>query len=57
VLRVWRTFSLFKLQKVRYATKACIATVILATPAFLESTGDWFREWRMEWALITVGLE
>ncbi|KAI8887178.1 hypothetical protein K501DRAFT_242906 [Backusella circina FSU 941] len=54
VLRVWRTFSLFKLQKVRYATKACVATVILATPAFLKSTGDWFREWRMEWALITL---
>jgi hypothetical protein len=54
VLRVWQTFSLFKLQKVRYATKATVAVILLATPAFLDSTGDWFREWRMEWALITV---
>lgn len=54
VLKVWRTFSLFKLQKMRYATKATIAVIILATPAFLQSTGGWFREWRMEWALITV---
>ena len=54
VLRVWRTFSLFKLQKMRYATKATIAVIILAIPAFIQSTGEWFRIWRMEWALITV---
>lgn len=54
VLKIWRTFSLFKLQKVRYATKATIAVILLAIPAFLQATGDWFREWRMEWALITV---
>jgi hypothetical protein len=54
VLRIWQTFSLFKLQKMRYATKATVAVILLATPAFLDSTGDWFREWRMEWALITV---
>lgn len=54
VLKVWRTFSLFKLQKMRYATKATVAVIILAIPAFLQSTGLWFRNWRMEWALITV---
>lgn len=54
ILRVWRTFSLFKLQKMRYATKATVAVILLAIPAFLESTGAWYREWRMEWALITV---
>ncbi|KAI8367685.1 Fusaric acid resistance protein-like-domain-containing protein [Radiomyces spectabilis] len=54
LIRAWKTFSLFKTQKVRYATKACIAAIILATPAFLESTGPAFREWRMEWALITL---
>lgn len=53
-LRVWRTFSLFKTQKVRYAIKATIATIILAAPAFIEATGSWFRTYRMEWALITV---
>jgi hypothetical protein len=55
-IKIWRAFSLFKLQKVRYATKATIATVILATPAYLEQTSEWFREWRMEWALITVSV-
>ncbi|EPB82598.1 hypothetical protein HMPREF1544_10682 [Mucor circinelloides 1006PhL] len=54
ILRVWRMFSLFKLQKMRYATKATVAVILLAIPAFLESTGAWFREWRMEWALITL---
>ncbi|CAO3646221.1 unnamed protein product [Mucor hiemalis] len=53
-IRVWRTFSLFKLQKIRYAIKATVATVLLATPAFMESTQDFFREYRMEWALITL---
>ncbi|KAG0760952.1 hypothetical protein G6F17_008657 [Rhizopus arrhizus] len=54
VLRAWRAFSLFKLQKIRYAVKATVAAVLLATPAFLPSTGPWFRQWRMEWALITL---
>lgn len=53
-IRVWRTFSLFKLQKIRYAIKATVATVLLATPAFMDSTQDFFREYRMEWALITL---
>ncbi|KAG1503778.1 hypothetical protein G6F54_001436 [Rhizopus delemar] len=53
-IQVWMTFSLFKLQKMRYAIKATIATILLATPAFLESTQDWYREYRMEWALITL---
>ena len=53
-IRMWRAFSLFKLQKTRYAIKASIAATLLATPAFLENTGPIFREWRMEWALITV---
>ncbi|KAG0173920.1 hypothetical protein DFQ30_006552 [Apophysomyces sp. BC1015] len=53
-IRLWRTFSLFKLQKVRYASKAALGATLLATPAFLDSTGEWFREWRMEWALITL---
>lgn len=55
-ISVWQTFSLFKLQKVRYATKSTIAAILLATPAFLPSTASIFREWRMEWALITVSL-
>ncbi|KAI7867103.1 Fusaric acid resistance protein-like-domain-containing protein [Spinellus fusiger] len=53
-ISIWMTFSLFKLQKVRYATKAAIAATLLAVPAFLSSTGGWFREYRMEWALVTV---
>lgn len=53
-INVWRTFSLFKLQKIRYAIKATIATILLATPAFVEYSRDWYREYRMEWALITL---
>ncbi|KAL9547369.1 hypothetical protein MBANPS3_006191 [Mucor bainieri] len=53
-IRVWQAFSLFKSQKMRYAIKATIATILLATPAFLESTQDFFRTYRMEWALITL---
>lgn len=52
--RIWKFTQLLKQQKFRYATKAMVAAVLLATPAFMESTGDWFREWRMEWALITL---
>ncbi|GAN06647.1 conserved hypothetical protein [Mucor ambiguus] len=53
-IRVWQTFSLFKSQKIRYAIKATVATILLALPAFLESTQDFFRTYRMEWALITL---
>ncbi|KAI8081545.1 Fusaric acid resistance protein-like-domain-containing protein [Halteromyces radiatus] len=53
-IRLWKTFSLFKEQKIRYAIKASLAATLMATPAFLERTGPWFREWRMEWALITL---
>lgn len=53
-LKTWSTLSLLKQQKVRYATKCSIAATLLAAPAFMESTSEWFRTWRMEWALITV---
>ncbi|KAI8332623.1 hypothetical protein BC941DRAFT_402304 [Chlamydoabsidia padenii] len=53
-IRIWLLFSLFKLQKMRYAIKASIAAILLATPAFVSSTSHFFREWRMEWALITL---
>ncbi|KAI8079169.1 hypothetical protein BDF21DRAFT_36450 [Thamnidium elegans] len=53
-IRVWRTFSLFKLQKMRYAIKATLATVLLAIPAFMEFSKEWYRQYRMEWALITL---
>ena len=51
---IWLIGEILKQQKIRYATKATVATILLALPAFLDSTGPWFREWRMEWALITV---
>ncbi|CAO3625347.1 unnamed protein product [Cunninghamella blakesleeana] len=53
-IQVWETFSLFKLQKARYAIKCTIAVILLALPAFLSPTYSAFREWRMEWALITL---
>ncbi|OBZ89088.1 Protein BRE4 [Choanephora cucurbitarum] len=53
-IRIWRLFSLFKLQKIRYAFKAMVAAILLATPAFISYSQDWFRTYRMEWALITL---
>ncbi|KAI8096622.1 Fusaric acid resistance protein-like-domain-containing protein [Halteromyces radiatus] len=53
-IRIWVLFSLFKLQKIRYAIKSTIAAILLATPAFVSSTSNIFRQWRMEWALITL---
>ncbi|KAI8355698.1 Fusaric acid resistance protein-like-domain-containing protein [Blakeslea trispora] len=53
-IRIWRLFSLFKLQKIRYAFKAMVAAILLATPAFVSYSQDWFRTYRMEWALITL---
>lgn len=55
-ISLWGFFSWFKQQHVRYAIKASAAAVILATPAFLPSTGERFRELRMEWALVTVSI-
>ncbi|KAI8136713.1 Fusaric acid resistance protein-like-domain-containing protein [Fennellomyces sp. T-0311] len=51
---IWLLAETLKQQKIRYAIKATVAAVLLALPAFLDSTGPWFREWRMEWALITL---
>ncbi|KAI8581066.1 hypothetical protein K450DRAFT_234472 [Umbelopsis ramanniana AG] len=53
-ISLWGFFSWFKQQHVRYAIKSSAAAVILATPAFLPSTGERFRELRMEWALVTL---
>ncbi|KAI8647098.1 Fusaric acid resistance protein-like-domain-containing protein [Parasitella parasitica] len=53
-IRLWQAFSLFKSQKIRYAIKSTVATIILALPAFLEPSKDFFRTYRMEWALITL---
>jgi hypothetical protein len=54
VVHSWQLLTMFKLQKIRYAIKCSIAATLLASPAFFQATGAWFREWRMEWALITV---
>lgn len=54
-LRLWFFFSWFRRFSVRYAFKATIAALILATPAFVNAWQDWFLEYRMEWGLITVG--
>ncbi|CAO3634627.1 unnamed protein product [Cunninghamella echinulata] len=53
-IQTWRAFSRLKEQKIRYAIKSSLAATLMAAPAFFETTGDWFREWRMEWALITL---
>ena len=54
MLDIWEFSQLLKQQNVQYAIKSTVGAIILATPLFLESTGPWLRQWRMEWALITV---
>ncbi|RUS20335.1 hypothetical protein BC938DRAFT_475579, partial [Jimgerdemannia flammicorona] len=53
-VRLWSFFSWFRRFTVRYAFKAAVAAVLMATPAFLEEWADLFLEYRMEWGLITV---
>ncbi|KAI9269284.1 Fusaric acid resistance protein-like-domain-containing protein [Phascolomyces articulosus] len=54
MLNIWAFTQLLKQQTIRYAIKATVGAIILATPLFLKSTGPWLRQWRMEWALITL---
>lgn len=44
-----------KSRDIKYAIKAGMATAILAAPAFFQTTRPWFVEYRLEWALISVG--
>ncbi|RUS16167.1 hypothetical protein BC937DRAFT_91550, partial [Endogone sp. FLAS-F59071] len=53
-LRLWSFFSWFRRFSVRYAFKATVAALILATPAFVDAWQDWFLDYRMEWGLITL---
>jgi hypothetical protein len=52
--RIWRIGEELKQKNVKYAFKAGMATAILASPAFFDSTRPYFIEYRGEWALISV---
>lgn len=52
-LRVWTIFSSLKKFEVRFALKTAITVALLALPAYLEPTQDFFYEYRMHWALST----
>ena len=47
-------YTLASQQDMKHAVKAGMATAILASPAFFESTRPMFVEYRGEWALISV---
>ncbi|KAF7732052.1 hypothetical protein EC973_007157 [Apophysomyces ossiformis] len=53
-LSLWEFFSWFRKHTVRYAIKATVTGVAIASLAFIPATQDYFREFRMEWTLITV---
>lgn len=53
-LQLWSFFSWFRNHTVRYAIKATLVSVGVAMLAFIPATQHYFREYRMEWTLITV---
>ena len=54
LLKLWGFLSWFRKHTVRYAIKASLVSVAVAVLAFIPSTQVYFREFRMEWTLITV---
>ncbi|CAO3598186.1 unnamed protein product [Absidia cylindrospora] len=51
---LWEFFSWFRKHQVRYAIKAGLTALLVASLAFLPSTQDYFQKYRMEWTLITT---
>ncbi|KAI8142257.1 Fusaric acid resistance protein-like-domain-containing protein [Fennellomyces sp. T-0311] len=54
LLKLWGFFSWFRKHTVRYAIKASLVSVAVAVLAFIPATQIYFREFRMEWTLITI---
>ncbi|CAO1632568.1 unnamed protein product [Sympodiomycopsis kandeliae] len=50
---LWRIGEFFRQRDVKFAIKAGVGCAILASPAFIYSTRDTFREYKGEWALIS----
>lgn len=53
-IRLWSFFSWFRQHTVRYAIKATLISVALAVLAYIPATQQYFREYRMEWTLISI---
>ncbi|CAG8441266.1 7037_t:CDS:2 [Funneliformis mosseae] len=53
-IKIWQSLSWFRQFEVKYAIKAAVSTAILASPAFIEETRDIYREYRGEWACISL---
>ncbi|KAI9311285.1 hypothetical protein BX666DRAFT_2032292 [Dichotomocladium elegans] len=53
-IRLWSFFSWFREHTVRYAIKSSLTATAIASLAFIPSTQAYFREYRMEWTLITI---
>lgn len=54
LLSLWGFFSWFKTHTVRYALKATLISVAIASLAFIPATTEIFQSWKMDWVLITV---
>ncbi|OZJ03585.1 hypothetical protein BZG36_03050 [Bifiguratus adelaidae] len=52
----WSYAESLKSYTVKYALKTSLAIMLVATPAFIDSTKAIFREYRMEWCLITASI-
>ncbi|KAI9497668.1 Fusaric acid resistance protein-like-domain-containing protein [Zychaea mexicana] len=53
-LKLWGFFSWFRSHTVKYAIKASVVSVAIGMLAFIPSTQFYFREFRMEWTLISI---
>lgn len=53
---LWRIGKTLRSYEVKFAVKAGLGSAILATPAFINSTRPIFREYRMEWALVSFAI-
>lgn len=52
---IWAFGARLRENDLKYAIKAGMATAMLASPAFFDTTRPVFVEYRGEWALISVG--
>ncbi|CAI2170058.1 83_t:CDS:2 [Funneliformis geosporum] len=55
-IKIWQSLSWFRQFEVKYAFKAAVSAAILASPAFIEETREIYREYRGEWACISVSI-
>jgi len=55
-IKIWKSLSWFRQYEFKYALKAAISIAILSAPAFISETKDIYRQYRGEWACISVSI-